>query len=149
MNIDYPSVIFSIDFKGVGARDLFSLYFPLFVVFFIGLLGLIVDVFNFTGLGIIAGSVPMLVLFRLVIQGESPDVAYMTHIDFTFYSLVLLSLLILFIEAYITLEAQRSKDLTDETQKNIVKQHLEKVSNIAFFVMPILLIILITVGYFK
>lgn len=147
--IDYPAVTFAIDFKNLGARDLFSLYFPLFVIFFISLLGLIIDIFNFTGLTIIATSLPLLVLYRLVIQGASPEMTYTSHIDFTFYVLVFLSMIIFFIQTYICLETQTTKNNEDVTFKQNMFKQLESINYLSFFIIPFILMLLMTYAFLR
>ena len=149
MAIDYPAVVFAIDFDSIGARDLFSLYFPLFVIFFINLLGLIIDIFNFTGLTIIATTLPLLVLYRLVIQGVSPEITYNSHIDFTFYTLVFLSMLIFFIQAYVCLETQKIKEKEEFVLQKTMLEKLETINHISFFVIPFLLILLMTYAFLR
>ena len=56
MNISYPCVIFSIDFENSGMRDLISLYFPMFVLFIIGLFSFAINIFDINRLLIIATS---------------------------------------------------------------------------------------------
>lgn len=149
MVVDYPCVVFSIDFSSIGARSLFTLYFPLFVVFFLGLLSLTIDLLNFSRLGIVASSLPMLVLFRMVIESSSPAVGYATHIDFTFYTLVFLSLLILLLQMYIVLEAPRIEALEDEVLKSQRLSKIEKINNYAFFGILMLLVLFMTYNFFR
>ena len=117
MEISYPAAVFTFNLEGIGIRDLISLYFPMFVIFFIGLFSLLVSISEERRLSYVAGAVPTLVLFRLVIDGASPHVAYTTHIDFVFYLLVLLSLFILFFNTYVILTLQKIKLLTASLQK--------------------------------
>ena len=149
MVVDYPCVIFSIDFSSIGARSLFTLYFPLFVVFFLGLLSMTIDLLNFSRLGIIASSLPMLVLFRMVIESSSPAVGYATHIDFTYYTLVFLSLLILLLQMYIVLEAPKIDSIQDEGMKTKQIGKIEKVNNYAFFGILMLLVLFMTYNFLR
>ncbi|MBX9830629.1 hypothetical protein K2X40_01610 [Candidatus Babeliales bacterium] len=149
MEINYPAVVFSIDFKSIGARDVISLYFPLFVIFFIGLLSLTVNIINSVRLGIIASSLPILVLFRMVIDNTSPAVGNTTHIDFIFYAIVFLSLLILFFQTYVMLELQRIKDVEPGNTAEKAMDSLEKLNNNIFFGIIFLLVCLVTYNYFR
>jgi hypothetical protein len=76
-----------------------SLYFPMLVLFFIILFCLLIDISDLSRLTYVASAFPVLVLFRMVIDGVSPAVGYVTHVDFVFYWLVFLSLLILLFQA--------------------------------------------------
>lgn len=149
MTINYPSAVFSIDFKSIGGRDIVSLYFPLFVIFFIGLLALTLSVTNSTRLGIIASSLPILVLFRMVIDTTSPPIGNATHIDFIFYAIVFLSLLILFFQTYVMLEHQRIKDVEPGKTTEAAMDWLETMNNRAFFGILFLLVFFVTYNYFR
>jgi hypothetical protein len=149
MRIDYPCVAYSIDFVSLGARNLFTLYFPIFVVFLIVLLCLTMSVFETARMGIIASALPILVLFRMVIDSASPIVGYMTHVDFTFYSLVLLSLQILFIEMYIVLESKQVQKMELEVDKQRVAVKLERVNIMNLYVVMFLLMFLMTYNYLR
>ncbi len=149
MEIDHPCAVFSIDFESIGGRSLISLYFPLFVVFFIGLLSLLINIFDLTRLGMIASSLPMLVLFRLVIESISPHVAYPTHIDFVYYALVFLSLIILFIQMYVILEGQNVKDSEDKVLKKRVASRLENINTASFYTILLSIILLMVYNFLR
>ena len=146
-NITYPSVNVSMDFKNLGARGLISLYFPLFILFFIGLLSLTIGIFDAARLGIIASSLPTLVLFRLVIDAVSPDVGYTTHIDFVYYILVILSFLILFFQTYVILFIERTKNDTEPIQK-YKKYCLEAFNGFLFMGIIVTLLTVMTYDFF-
>lgn len=146
-NITYPSVNVSMDFKNLGARGLISLYFPLFILFFIGLLSLTIGIFDAARLGIIASSLPTLVLFRLVIDAVSPDVGYTTHIDFVYYVLVILSFLILFFQTYVILFIERTKKDTEAIQK-YKKYRLEAFNGLLFIGIIVALLAVMTYDFF-
>jgi len=144
-NITYPCVVFSIDFNSFGARNVISLYFPIFVIFFICLLSLIVPIYDYSRLGIISTALPILVLFRMVIESASPKVGYTTHIDNAYYTLVLLSVVLLIVQVYITLEGKKIGKIPDtDTVKQESIQKLEDVNNITLFAILGLLILFVT-----
>lgn len=143
--ISYPCVMFGIDFQNIGIGDLMSLYLPMFVLFFIILFALAIDVLDITRLNLIAASVPILVLFRLVITNGAPQVGYATHIDYVYYLLVVLSLLILLFQTYITLSTRHIKNLSEAEQKTMVS-HLELINSIVIISSLASLVIPITYG---
>ncbi len=149
LSLDYPCASFSIDFDRVGYRSLVSLYFPLLVLFLIGLLSLMISIFDLTRLGMISGSLPMLVLYRLVIDANSPQIAYTTHIDFVFYTLVLLSLPILIWQMYVTLEGQKIAKMNDEMARNKIRTFMEKINSVVFLGVLLSLIILLTYNFLR
>jgi hypothetical protein len=139
----YPSTIFSIDFQNMALRDVISLYFPLFVLFLIGLLSLTIDVFEVTRLNLIIAAVPILVLFRMVIDAQAPSVGYSMQVDHIYHLLVFLSLLILFFQMYVTLSTQEIKEKSEAYQEEI-KTHLEVLNSIVLFTALFLLVICMT-----
>jgi hypothetical protein len=146
-NITYPSVNISMDFKNHGARGLISLYFPLFILFFIGLLSLTIGIFDPARLGIIASSLPTLVLFRLVIDAVSPEVGYTTQIDFVYYVLVVLSFLILFFQTYVILFIERTKN-DPEAVRKYKKCCLESFNSVLFMGIILVLLAIMTYDFF-
>jgi len=148
ITLTYPSVIFAIDFDNVGIKDLISLYFPLLVLFFIGLFSLFFELGSEARLTFIAASVPILVLFRMVIDGVSPQVGYTTHIDFFYNILVGLSLIILFFQAYVMLMMQKVKSFTEKKARE-TKEFLENASDIVFIANLCALIILVTYSFYR
>ena len=131
-SVAYPVAVFSIDFENVGTRDLISLYFPMFVLFLIALFCLLIDVSDTARLGYVAAAVPILVLFRMVIDSVSPDVGYTTHLDFMYNLFVFLSLVILFFQTYVVLRLQNIKKTGVESQANVQKQ-LSITNDLVFF----------------
>ncbi len=141
--IIYPCVVFTIDFENVSNRNLITLYFPMFVVFFIGLLSLIIDIKDTFRLGLIATSAPILVLFRMAIESLSPQVGAITKVDFIYFLLVSLSLAILLFQAYVIIKGRRIKKYNKEKQEKALTR-LENLNNIFFILILLLLVILLT-----
>ena len=145
--ITYPGIGITIDFENIGTRSLVSLYFPLFILFFIGLLSLSIGIFDTARLSIIASSLPTLVLFRLVIDAVSPEVGYATHIDFIYYVLVALSFIILFFQTYLTLMIEHVKKYSEE-KKTIFAGKLELINGIIFMGVTAALIIIMAYDFY-
>jgi len=146
MNITYPCAAFSIDFESIGARSPISLYFPLFILFFIMLISLVLNISDTNRLSVVIAGVPALVLFRLVIDSSSPFVGYITQIDSVYYLVVLLSLLILFLQTYIILAQQRGPTLSEE-KKHLRNEQLEKLNAIVFVMVLTLLLAFLTIYF--
>lgn len=142
-DIIYPCTMFSINFRNIGISDLVSLYFPMFVLFFIILFSLTISILDITRLNLIAASVPILVLFRLVIISGAPLVGYATHVDYVYYLLVFISLFILLFQAYITLATKLIATMPEE-QKTLEIERLETINSLVLLISLILLIIPIT-----
>lgn len=148
MNVSYPCIVFSLDFENIGMRDVISLYFPMFVLFLIGLFSFAISITDVNRLLIIATSLPILVLFRMVIDTLSPSIEYTTHVDFVYYLLVFLSLLILFFQAYVVLALQHSNKDTDVEQQH-KRRMLENANACMFMAILMLLIIAMTYNHFR
>lgn len=120
----YPVAVFSIDFENIGYQELMSLYFPMFVIFFIGLFSLVISVRDARErLVFIGSSVPILVLFRMVIDSVSPPgVGYNTHVDKVFYLLVFISLCVLLFQTYVTASTRYLADHTAAQQEKILRR---------------------------
>jgi hypothetical protein len=140
MSLSYPIAIFSIEFENIGFRHIFSLYFPLLVLYFIGLLSLLFDINDSTRLGYVATSLPILLLFRMVIDAESPGIGYSTHIDFVYYLLVFLSLVLLLFQVYVLQRCQGVKEAQPDLQEATYAK-LENINNIVFFAQLLGLIV--------
>jgi hypothetical protein len=143
LEITHPCVAFTIDFEGKGARLPISLYFPLFILFFIILLSLILNTSDPNRLGLVAAGVPALVLFRLVIDSSSPTVGYVTNIEAVFNLVSVISLFILFFQIYVLLATKENIQKTLD-QKKRTEETIETISIIIFFLILFLLIIFLT-----
>ncbi len=146
--IDYPVAVFSIVFDNIGYRDLISLYFPMFVLFLIALFCLLIDIQETARLGYVAATVPILVLFRMVIDASSPDVGNLTHVDFMYNVFVFLSLAILFFQTYVILRLQSLKSASEIGKEQQI-QKLATLNNIVFFLVLLALIIGTTATFFR
>jgi hypothetical protein len=146
--ISYPTAIFTITFENIGIRDLISLYFPMFVLFFIALFSLLMSVIDVSRLSYVASSVPILVLFRFVIDAASPHVGTSTHLDFVYYLLVFLSLLILLFQTYVILTLYRVKGYEEHIQER-TKRRLVFLNHLVFFGIMFLLLVLMTYTLFR
>lgn len=148
MELSYPTAVFSIDFDSVGDRELPSLYFPMLVLFFVVFFCLLLDVTDIGRLTYAATAVPILILYRMVINEVSPSVGYATHLDYIFYMLVLLSMLVVLFQAFVVLVIHKTKDHEGHIRESVVRW-LELANDITFYGILILLIILTTYSYFR
>jgi uncharacterized membrane protein len=84
------------------------------------------------------------VLFRTAIDALSPNVGEATKVDYIYFVLVFLSLLILLFQAYLAIRIRMEEDKRKLTLKKI--NSLEKLNYIVFISILILLIIFVTYG---
>jgi len=148
MDIAYPAVLFSMDLENVGLKKIGSLYLPMLIIFLIGLLSLLLAIGDTSRLGMITGALPSLALFRLVIDGASPNVGYAMHVDIVFYTFGFLLLIIMAFQTYVTLTLNQIKHKSGEVQEKI-KHSLEKMSDIVFVSNLLLLMALLTYSFYR
>ena len=146
--ISYPAVLFSIDFENVGMKKIGGLYLPMFILFLIGLLSLLLAIGDSLRLEMIVGALPSLGLFRLVIDGASPNTGYAMHVDIVFYTFIFLLLIIMGFQLYVTLTLDNIKHMAEDAQDN-VKIRLAKMSDIVFVLTLFLLMVLLTYSFYK
>ncbi len=146
LSISHPVAAFTIDFQNNSARELITLYFPLFVMFFIGFFSLMLKVVHETRLTMIASSMPVLVLYRLVINAVSPPSATMTKIDFAYFTLVFLSLILLIFQAYVVMSLKDKKDGESRAHTKHI-YYLDCLNSIMFILVLLLLNGLLTYSF--
>jgi len=148
LTISYPVALFSIDFENVGGKKIGALYIPMLIIFLIGLLTLLLGIEDTSRLGMITGALPSLVLFRIVIDGVSPNVGYSMHVDNFFYTFVFLLLIILSFQLYVTLTLDQIKNLTQEAQQKTKAMH-ENISDVIFILNLVFLMLLVTYSFYR
>ncbi len=148
LDINYPIALFSIEFKNVGYRDIIAIYFPMIVLFLIGLFCLLLDITDPSRLTYVATAIPILVLFRMVIDGISPQTSYLTHLDYMYYTVVLLSLLVTLFQAFLSF-IMHSAQFAQEKISEGMRKKLTLINDLVFFVILGLLVILTTYSYFR
>lgn len=148
MEISYPVAVFTIDFENIGFRSFASLYLPLLLLFFIVLLCLLLDVSDSNRLVYMATAVPILVLYRLAIDAVSPNVGYNTHIDYMFYTLIMLSILVLLFQTYVSLELDVFKTASEKVQ-HAENKRLDYRNDVFLIIVLLILIIATMYGYFR
>ena len=148
MSLSYPCAVFTINFENGSLRDLITLYFPMYVIFFICFFTLMIGIPEYLQrMTIISSSMPILVLFRMVILQLSPSMGEVTKADFTYFLLVFLSLMILVFQAYILLVMKKIINYSEELQKKKVAL-LEKLNNLVIIIILLILIAAITHNIF-
>ena len=94
-------------------------------------------------LELIGTSMPILVLYRIVIDALSPIVGKTTKVDFAFFLLVFLSLAILLFQAYVVLVMRKVVTLPEEGQTKRIAR-LDTVNSLVFVAIMITLVTLMT-----
>jgi hypothetical protein len=127
-----PVAVFTIDFDNHDLRSIATLYLPMLLIFLIGLLSLLRPVGDNNKMIMSASSMPILVLFKSVINGLTPEQTNFSHVDITYLVLVFLALAILIFNAFLML---RQRDLIRTSKERQVKVNLQlKRLNNLFFI---------------
>lgn len=132
--VSYPAVVFSLDFKKSGFGDILVVFAPLFLMFFFGIMSLILDiVYETTIVSLSLGSLSALVLYRFILQGVSPAGAGFTTSDKSYFIVLVLSFFVFIAE--IGLLGYAKNDSARNKRANMIRKVL-------------LLVILITIVAF-
>ncbi|MBU1008135.1 hypothetical protein KKA53_03600 [Candidatus Dependentiae bacterium] len=120
---DFPCVVFTIDFKNQDARHFILLYLPLLLIFFIVFTSLLtkIDAIDIR-FPVVASVVPILALHSLVIESASPVGSDITKIDQIYLALILLALLILLFQSYLSLALKGATEDMLTKKKKLLKQ---------------------------
>ena len=136
----FPCAAFTIDFKNEDFRHFIILYLPLFMLFLIIFISLLVTIENLNiRFPVVAGVVPILALHSLVIESVSPSGSRMTKIDHIYLTIIALSLFILMFQAYLGIAIRNLKD----KKSSIVEAKTRQLRIINDLVIAIVLSILI------
>lgn len=99
----HPQALFSIDLKRAGTRHLSAIFLPLFMLFFMGLIGLSLNPATFAGsmVSIATGSLSGMTVYRFVIEGMSPSAGYFMISDQVFVLFLTLGFIVFALTATI------------------------------------------------
>lgn len=133
MNLDHPSVVFTMKFENLGFKKFITLYLPLFLMFFMTLFTLLINVTRYdVRLSLVATNVAAVILFRMVINSLGPKTNMITVMDSTYFVLVAQSIVVLFFQTYLGFEVIAWENLTDGRRKTKLEEY-RKVNDIVFY----------------
>jgi hypothetical protein len=100
-NLTHPRIVFALDFANESFKKFILITLPLFILFFLSLFTLSLDVRKQyeTVVGIAAAMMTALVSYNFVIESASPKVAYFTLSDVFFNLFLILNFLIFLFDA--------------------------------------------------
>jgi hypothetical protein len=108
----YPAVSLELSFEKKGSRKALVIFLPLFMVFFLSLLSLLVRLNNIkTAISLSAGSASALIFSLIAIEDMSPDVRYFTIANKIYTILLISSFTILLVNIYISKEVKRDGNI--------------------------------------
>lgn len=96
-DVFHPRVVFGIDYKRAGARQLLTILLPLLLIFYIAIFSFAIDPKSVIALS--TGCVTALIAYRFVIENLSPRVGYFMLSDLLFFLFLGIAVLIFFVNA--------------------------------------------------
>ena len=91
----YPKMIFTIDFIKAGLRKAFTIFAPIFIIFFFALFSFLLTLGNTIGrTSLSVAALTALLGYRFVIERMMPKVGYFTTTDYIYINLLEISFLI-------------------------------------------------------
>ena len=141
MNLDHPSVVFSLRFDNLGFKRFVTLYLPLFLMFFMTLFTLLINVTRYdVRLSLVATNVAAVIFFRMVINDLGPKTNMITVMDATYFVLVSMSIIVLFFQTYLGFEVGSWENVSDTKRKQKLDFH-RKINDIVFYSLLVSLLV--------
>lgn len=137
----YPVVSFELSFEKAGIRKTLAIFLPLFMVFFLSLFSLLINIKSTsTTLAVSVGSTSALIFNLIAIEGMSPNVRYFTIANKIYSILLISAFAILLLNVYIAKEIkkERSEEEANANEKKLIR---ERSYAFFFFIVFILLTI--------
>ena len=130
----YPIVLFELYFEKAGIRKTLAIFLPLFMVFFLSLFSLLINIKDSEVIfSLSAGSTTALIFSLIVIESMSPDVRYFTIANKIYTLLLIVSFVILLLNIYIAKEIEKE---TNEKKLILIRSY-----SFFFFIIFILITI--------
>jgi hypothetical protein len=136
--VNYPTVVYAIDFTNKSMRTTVSLFLPMFLLFFLCMITFVAPLIDPFRIQLLAAAMPTLVLFRLVVDAQSPSGVTLTEADYIYFLLVTLSLFILLFNTYILIKKGWVKQIP-ETEKEQWITGMTDINNLLFLGISVLL----------
>lgn len=136
--IEKPVVVYSIYLAQTGQRGLFTIFIPILVALFFGMLTFLMSVSNVsTRFRLSLGSMTALLSYRFVIERMTPTVGYFTLIDAIFT----LFLVVAFLVFLYQIGLSRYISDTNHTDGKVDMNRVEIVHGIIYYLIGIVLVI--------
>jgi hypothetical protein len=136
-NIEYPIVVFYLSFLQEGIKNILVIFLPLFIMFFLSLVSLLVSVDNSRmRMPISIGSLSALLFYRFILESLTPKVGYFTISD-KVYLAILSASFISFLVNIIFVEKLR----TIELSKKIISV-INRIRNVIFYLLVSIVVFL-------
>lgn len=120
----YPVVSFELSFQKSGIRKALVIFLPLYLIFFLSLFSLLVDLKSRGVLSLSVGSTSALIFDLIAIEDMSPDVRYFTIANKIYILLLISAFVILLFNIYVIKESK------NDTPENL--EHLKLLRSYIF-----------------
>ena len=141
LTINYPCTVFTIDFENKSLSTFILLFFPLLLIFLVGFFSLFFPLTEPNRLSLIGATIPILVLYKLVINDLAPLTGSITKVDEVYFLLIFLSLLILTFQSYVILSVKKLKLIQSPEEQKIKTNLLHIKNNFTIVIIQIFLLI--------
>ncbi len=142
----YERVIFSIDFERVTYKSTFTIFLPLFLIFFIGILSLMFDVLNqfSTILTLSLGSTTALIFYSKDLQDVLPATRTFTLTEMIYVLVLAIILLTLTIQVIMLQYLHKKKSMTQMKEiLDYTVASLNVIRSLCFLLFPLIMLIMI------
>jgi hypothetical protein len=133
MDLNHPSAVFTMKFDNLGFKRFITLYLPLFLMFFMTLFTLLINVTRYdVRLSLVATNVAAVIYFRMVINSLGPKTNMISVMDATYFVLVAMSIVVLFFQTYLGFEVVSWESMADGKKKAKLTFY-RKINDIVFY----------------
>ncbi len=144
--VDYERVVFSLEFQRKSLKQLFLLFLPLFLIFYIGLLSLIFDLMSQFPiiLSLCLGSTTALIFFLDLLRKSSPGTDTFTLVDMIYIFLlfiIIITFLVQIIAMNYLYQMQKQTKLEEIISNTVITLNIIRSLFFIFFLILMLLII--------
>ncbi|MBY0110040.1 MAG: hypothetical protein K2X90_02950 [Candidatus Babeliaceae bacterium] len=144
--LTYERVVFSLEFQRKSLKQLFLLFLPLFLIFYIGLLSLIFDLMTQFPiiLSLCLGSTTALIFFLDLLKKNSPNTGTFSLVDMIYIFLlfiIIVTFIVQIIAANYLYQMQRKTKLEEVISNTVITLNIIRSLFFIFFIILMLVIV--------
>ncbi len=132
--VEHPSAVFTLELQTDGMRPLVTFYLPMFLLFLLCLFSLLSAVMDQFKLQLAIVPMILLATYRLAIDAMAPKTRGMTHVDFTYFVLAGLALLITLFNLYLVARHREIKR-QGESRRILKIERLKRINSLFVIVV--------------
>ena len=147
--IFYSTAGFSFLARNTGWFGIFMIFIPLFILFFLILVGLLLDITSFFRLSGTTGLITTMILsYRLVLSGIAPQVGYLTLADKINIFIVSISSLVLVYQVIVHRKFLVKIPKHDEIRKKILRKKIIGLDSLTYCITQLITIFVLCLIFF-